>query len=315
MSGTDKSKLEKKGEYFDKVLNLLNQYQKIMLVTCDNIGSHHMQNIRRMLRGKAILLMGKNTMMRRVIRQNLNVNPKWEQLLQHIYMNIGLIFTNSDLSEIRKIVINSKVPAPAKVGSLAPNDVIIPKGITNLEPTKTAFVQALGIGSKITRNTIEILNDVKLIKEGDKVGSSESTLLQMLDIRPFEYGLKITVVYESGCVYDAKITEMTDDDLLAKFSDGISNVAALSLALNVPTLAAFPHVVLNAYKNLLGIAVETDFVFEQAKTVKNMVENPDAFKSTQTTAVGDVKKTVEKVEEKEEEEKEESEDMGFDLFG
>lgn len=39
-----------------------------------------------------------------------------------------------------------------------------------LEPEKTSLFQALGIISKIFRGTIEILNDVHLIKPGDKVG-------------------------------------------------------------------------------------------------------------------------------------------------
>jgi len=34
-------------------------------------------------------------------------------------------------------------------------------------------------------------SDVKLIKAGDKVGASEATLLNMLKISPFTYGLEI----------------------------------------------------------------------------------------------------------------------------
>jgi len=311
-------KKEKKSDYFEKVVKCLNEYRKILMVTCDNIGSNHMQRIRRSLRGKAVLLMGKNTMMRKAIRLNSATNPKWEAILPHITFNVGMIFTNSDLQSIKKIIDDSRVPAPAKVGAVAPNSVVIPKGLTPLEPTKTGFLQALNIASKINKGSIEILQDVHLIKEGDKVGSSEATLLQMLDIRPFEYGLKITSIYDDGAVYSVKVLLMTDDDILAKFVDGLRNVASLSLSLHYPTLASFPHAFLNGYKNLLAIAVGTSYEFKEAETVKKYLENPGAFAAASPTSApgkSAAAPQVEKPPEPQVEEKEESEGMEFDIFG
>jgi len=316
-TGTGISKKEKKQEYFTKIINLLQDYSKILLVTCDNIGSAHMQRIRKTLRGQAVMLMGKNTMMRKAIRMNLTEHPQWEGILPFITGNIGLVFTNEDLPTVRDICLASKVPAAAKAGIKAPDDVIIPKGLTTLEPTKTSFLQALNIASKINKGTIEILQDVHLIKKFDKVGSSEATLLQMLDIRPFEYGLVMVAVYDNGTTYEAGILDMTDAEILSRFTVGIGNVAALSLGISFPTSAAFPHVVLNGYKNLLAIAVSTDYVFDQAALVKQMAENPDAFASTtssSTTGGSAPDKPVENEVEKEPSE-EEDEGLGFDLFG
>jgi len=316
----DVSKKEKKSEYFEKLHKLLQEYSRILIVLCDNIGSAHMQRIRRELRGQAVLLMGKNTMIRKVIRTHLDTNPQWESILPWITGNIGLVFTNDpDLKKIRDICLASKVPAAAKAGIKAPADVVIPKGITTLEPTKTSFLQALNIASKINKGTIEILQDVHLIKKGEKVGSSESTLLQMLDIRPFEYGLQMIAVYDEGATADASIIDMSDDVILSKLSIGISNVASLSLGLHFPTLASFPHIVLNGYKNLLSIAIGTDFVFDQAAKIKEMIENPGAFASAAPAKGGSTASatpaTSTQVEAPPEPEEEEDEGLEFDLFG
>ena len=56
--------------------------------------------------------------------------------------------------------------------------------------------QALAIPTKITKGTIEIIKDVDIIKAGDRVGMSEATLLNMLKISPFSYGLVISKVLE-----------------------------------------------------------------------------------------------------------------------
>ena len=150
-----------------------------------------MQKIRIALRGSAVVLMGKNTMMRKAIRGHLEQNPNLEKLLPHIKGNVGLVFTKGELNDVRQIIQENKVAAPAKAGAIAPLDVTVPAQNTSLGPEKTSFFQALAIPTKISKGTIEILNDVKLIKAGDKVGASEATLLNMLNISPFTYGLVI----------------------------------------------------------------------------------------------------------------------------
>jgi len=319
---------EKKAQYIEKFASVFEKHTRILVVSCDNIGSAHMQKIRKQLRGQATILMGKNTLMRKAIRMNSERNPKWLGLLPSIIGNVGLVFTEGDLASIRDVLTSARVPAAAKVGILAPQDVVIPKGQTSLEPTKTSFLQALNIASKINKGTIEIINDVHLIKVGDKVGPSEAQLLQMLDIRPFTYGLSVQGVYDNGASYGPEILDLKDEDLLKRFASGIANVAALSLATGNASLAAFPHAVLNGYKNLLSIAVATDYSFKQAQKLKDLLSNPEALKaalaaqsaSSAPAPKADEKKggaapAAVKKEEPKKEEKPESDDMGFDLFG
>jgi large subunit ribosomal protein LP0 len=277
MSAPGKSKKQKKVEYFERLVSYLEEYPKVLVVSCDHIGSSHMQKIRKSLRGKAVILMGKNTMIRRAIRLNKHRNELWGNLLPIIFGNVGLVFTKQDLPTIRDAVQALRVPAGAKAGIFATKDVFVPKGMTTLEPTKTSFLQALNIASKINKGQIEILNDIHLIKKGDRVGSSEAALLQMLDVRPFEYGLIVVNVYDNGSVYAPEILDLKDSDLLAKFAAGVGNVAALSLGLSYPTLAAFPHVVLNGFKNLAAISIQVDYDFKQAEKLKEFIKNPSAF--------------------------------------
>ena len=134
------------------------------------------------LRGNAVVLMGKNTMMRKAIRGHLAQNPKLEQLLPHIVGNVGFVFTKEELVDVRDMLLENKVKAPARAGAIAPLDVTVPAQNTGLGPEKTSFFQALNIPTKITKGTIEIIADVKLIKTGDKVGMSDSTLLNVSKI-------------------------------------------------------------------------------------------------------------------------------------
>jgi len=305
-----------KANYFLRLVQLLEEFPKCFIVGVDNVGSKQMQQIRQSLRQDAQLLMGKNTMIRKAIRGHLESNPALEKILPHIKGNVGFVFTNIDLVEIREKILENKVKAPARAGALAPLDVKIPPQNTGLGPEKTSFFQALSIPTKISKGTIEILNEIHLIKKDDRVGASEATLLNMLNISPFTYGLKIRQVYDSGTVFSPEILDITPEDLRAKFLEGVRNVASVSLAIGYPTLASAPHSMANGLKNLIAIAVETDIDFKAAEKTKEYLKDPSKFAaSVAAPAAASPKKGGEaKKEEKKEESEEEDEDMGFGLF-
>lgn len=265
---------ERKAEYFERMKTLLSTYSKCFVVEVDNVGSNQLQKTRIGLRGKAEILMGKNTMMRKIIKEFVEENPesqviKLEPLCRG---NIGFVFTNGDLAEVRETLESNVRPAPARVGSIAPVSVVVPKGPTGCDPGQTAFFQTLQIGTKITKGQIEIVNDVPLISVGDKVTASQAALLQKLNIEPFSYGLILKTVYDNGSVFSAKVLDVTEDVLVAKFTDALSRVASLSLALGYPTQASIPHSIANAFKMLLAVTVGCEnYTFEKATPYRELL--------------------------------------------
>merc|ERR1712060_256837 len=272
-------KAQWKSDYFLKLVQLFDEYPKCFMVNADNVGSKQMQQIRMSLRGHAVVLMGKNTMMRKAIRGHLAQDPKLELILPHVVGNIGFVFTKEELVDVRDLLLANKVKAPARAGAIAPLDVTVPAQNTGLGPEKTSFFQALNIPTKITKGTIEIVTDVKLIKEGDKVGMSDSALLNMLGISPFTYGLVVQKVYDSGTVFDPAILDITDDDLKARFMAGVRNVAAVSLKVGYPNTASVPHSIVNGMKKCMALAAVTDITFKEAVIMKEYLADPSKFAS------------------------------------
>jgi large subunit ribosomal protein LP0 len=308
-----------KGLYFKKLEEYVSEYPKVLVVSVDNVGSKQMQEIRITLRGHGELLMGKNTLIRKCLRGLVEKYPDVEKLMPYVRGNVGFVFTKDDLREVKKIILSIKVKAPAKAGALAPVDVWVPAGNTGMGPEKTSFYQALAIPTKIARGTIEILNDVHLIKKGEKVGASEATLLNMLNVSPFSYGLVLLQVFEDGAVYEASVLEIDLSELRTRFLTGVRNIAALSLQIGYPTLASAPHSLVNGLKKLIAVAAVTDISFPAAERTKAFLKDPTAFASAAPAADAPAPAAKEvKKEAKKEEKKEEEEDMegGFgDLFG
>lgn len=305
-----------KSNYFTKLIQLLEDYPKCFIVGADNVGSKQMQQIRISLRGSAVVLMGKNTMMRKAIKGHIERNPALEKLLPHIKGNVGFVFTRSDLVEIRDRLLENKVRAPARAGAIAPLPVVIPAQNTGLGPEKTSFFQALSIPTKISKGTIEIINDVHILKPGDKVGASEATLLNMLNISPFSYGLQVEQVYDSGTIFAPAILDIKPEDLRERFLAGVANLAAVSLSIGYPTTASVPHSIANGFKNLLAIAAVTEIEFKEATTIKEFIKDPSKFAAVAAPAAAAATEApaAQKKEEKKEESESEDDDMGFGLF-
>jgi large subunit ribosomal protein LP0 len=312
------AKKARKQKYKETLLNYINTYKGILIITVDNVGSKQMQQVRMALRGQASVLMGKNTIMRKVIRDEAENNPKLECLLPYIVGNMGFVFSDMNLNDLRAIIEENKVPAAARGGQIAPKDVVVPAGPTALDPGQTNFFQALNIATKITKGAIEILTAVQLIRAGERVTSSAVAMLNKIGLKPFSYGIVVTTVYEDGSVYAAEFLDMTDAELANRFGRACAKLAAISFAVNLPNTTTVPHSFANALKKLIALSLATDYVFEESKQFKEFLENPELLAAAKAAAAGagaaaagDTAAVAAAPEPEEEEEEEE----GVDLFG
>jgi large subunit ribosomal protein LP0 len=310
---------EKKSEYHTRLMGMFGTYTKCFVVAVDNVGSQQMNLTRKSMRGKAEILMGKNTMIKKVLRDFLVKNPDhfFQHLEPKIQGNVGFVFTNNDLSAIRDLIVANKVPAPARVGAVSPVDVVVPAGPTGCDPGQTNFFQVLQIPTKIVKGQIEITAPVNLIKKGDKVEASQAALLQKLNIRPFSYGLSIDVVFDAGSIFTVDILDIDANTLQSRFSTALRQVAALALEVGHVCQASLPHLVGNAFRTLVAVTVGLDgYSFPKADPYKAFLANPSAFASAAPAAASSgAAPAAAAVVEKPKVEEVDALDGGMDMFG
>ena len=227
--------------------------------------------------------------------------------LTNLKGNVGFIFTNDDLNETRTTILADKVAAPARAGAIAPLDVFVPAGNTGMEPGKTSFFQALGVPTKIARGTIEITADLKIVEAGGKVGASEATLLNMLNISPFTYGMGIAQVYDQGQTFPPSVLDIEEKQLMDALASAITTITTVSLALNYPTLPSIMHTLVNGYKKVLAVAIETEYSWPGIEELKDRIANPDAYAAAAPSAATEATPAAAAAEEKPEEKSEEEE--------
>ncbi|CAR25367.1 60S acidic ribosomal protein P0 [Lachancea thermotolerans] len=305
---------EKKAEYFAKLREYLEEYKSVFVVGVDNVSSQQMHEVRKDLRGRGVVLMGKNTMVRRAIRGFLSDLPDFEKLLPFVKGNVGFVFTNDSLKDIKEVITSNVVAAPARAGGIAPEDIWVRAVNTGMEPGKTSFFQALGVPTKIARGTIEIVSDVKVVDAGTKVGASEAALLNLLNISPFVFGLTVVQVYDNGQVFPSSILDITDEELVKHFVSAVATISAISLAIGYPTLPSVGHSIVNNYKNLLAVAIASKYIYPEIEELADRIENPDKYASAAPVAAADSSSAPAEEAAPEEDEESEDDDMGFGLF-
>merc|ERR1712151_773318 len=137
------TKKQKKVRRWNDLQEAVIKYKKCLFVDVDNVTSKQISVMRKAMRElDAKMIMGKTTLMRASLLQ-LATKPeeedddyaermeRWAERPQipiirdQLKLNIGMIFSNGDLGEIKQILDANSREAPARVGQIAPKDVVI----------------------------------------------------------------------------------------------------------------------------------------------------------------------------------------------
>lgn len=279
-------KKQKKAIYWERLQDICTKHEKALFVDVDNVTSKQICLIRAELRKlDATMIMGKNTLMKSCINHLMSkpeegdddyevrkdtwkARPELEAVVKQLRGNTGIIFHNGDLTDIKKILDEQVREAPARVGSIAPDDVWVRAGPTGLDPKQTSFFQSLSIQTKIVKGQVEIVNDYQVVYKDEKVTSSQASLLDKLKIKPFFYKMEIKMVYDRGQLFEPGVLSITPEDIITAFNASITNLTSLSLSSGYVAKSAVPHLIISAFKNLCGVSFASDYSFAHAEKLK-----------------------------------------------
>jgi len=263
--------------------DLLDNHTQVMSFSMNLVGSKQLAMIRKMLRGRATFLFGKNTMLRKVLRDKISSHEENEpekaerlaSLIELIKGNVGLLFHSEDVKQIRDTVEAQTLPCAAKVGIIAPCSVSVQAGPTGCDPTQTSFFQMMDIPTKINRGQVEIVSDVVVIRQGEKVGASQAALCAKMSITPFAFGPQAVNVYDNGDVYSAEVLDITPEMIETGFKKAIRKASALCMAAEYPSAFGVPQYIYKAWQEVSKMLLAT----ETQDGTKHWQEYLDSFGS------------------------------------
>jgi large subunit ribosomal protein LP0 len=102
-------------------------------------------------------------------------------------------------------------------------------------------------------------------------------LLGKLGMKPFAYGLKVVSIFDGEGLIDPAVLDIDDEDIKKTFVTITQRVASVCLVIGYPATCAVPHMVLDAFKNCLKVAIATDISFKEADLIKDAIANPGKY--------------------------------------
>ena len=178
---------KKKIDSVKELSKLLGEKRTIMVASIKNIPASQFQEISKKLREKAVIKVPKKSLINRVIDSSKNEELK--KLKEKVGDSIAIIFSELDPFELASDLLENKSSAKAKPGQIAPEDIEIPAGPTDLPPGPAiSELGALGVQVQMEKGKISIKQAKVIAKEGEKISKGAAEMMGKLEIMPFKIG-------------------------------------------------------------------------------------------------------------------------------
>jgi len=199
---TDKIKTHVSEEKKAKVKELASLMKKktVMIISIKGLPSAQFQDIKKKLRGKAKIQVAKKSLIDFALDHS--GIKELHELIPYVTENTAILFSDNDAFEISGILSDEKSPAKAKAGQIAPSDIEVKAGPTELLPgPDISALSAVGLAPKVEKGKIAIMKDKIIAKEGSVITPALASIMAKLDIIPFEVGVEPIAAYMDGIVY------------------------------------------------------------------------------------------------------------------
>ncbi len=190
-----------KKEIFSDLIELLKKYSVIAVADLQKVRSSQIQEIRKKLRGKADLIVAKNTILRKASESIAGEKQNVDKFADGLTGSKVLIFTQMNPFELIIFLNKNKVRVPAKGGDIATGDILIPAGNTGLQPGPviSEFNEAK-VQTRIEGGSIFVARDTVVAAKGETISTKTASLLSKLGMKPMEAGLSLSYAYDNGLV-------------------------------------------------------------------------------------------------------------------
>ena len=248
---------EWKKEEVKELIEIINKYDVVGIVDLMNIPAKQLQEMRKNLKNDAVIRMAKKNLIDLALEDCNADKTNVVDLSEHMNGQVALIATEMNPFKLYKILEKSKTSAPAKAGTIAPDDIVVPEGDTGI--TNLAFMGELGqvgIQARPQDGRIFIPKETVVVAAGEEVSKQMAATLTRLDINPMEVGIDLKAVYEEGSIYTSDVLAIDEEQTLADIQGAFRNAFNLSVNAAIPTSESTSTIIALAYTRAINLGVE-----------------------------------------------------------
>jgi len=184
----------------------------VALVDVRGLPDRLLQSARKGLRGKATFVVAKAAVLRRAIE----MSGKAKDIVPKVNVPAALVIGDMSAYSLFKFFKDNRSPVAAKPGQIAPFDIIVHEGETDLAPGPAlSELKGAGINAQIKGGKIVVAKDSTVAKNGAKITDAMCKALQKLNVMPFAAGLTMVCGSEDGRIYEATVLDIDEAKLVS----------------------------------------------------------------------------------------------------
>ena len=310
----------------EHLVGLFKEYSNVAVIEVAKLNDRQIQEMRKILRGKAIIRMSKKSLQLRAIDKYRQESKKenLDEFIERIPGQAAFCFTNLNIFEIKKIFNQSEWMVPAKPDEITPVDIWVSAGDTGL-PTGQVISElnmTLRLPTSIQNDTIWIREDTQTHRAGDIVDVKQAAVLKKLGVNPIESLIKIHYAWSDGEIIPEEILYMDMKQFQKDLTSAYFSAQNLALELGIVDKETIKPMIQKAHRGALGLLFKLPVYFEDLRDeyIRKAISNANAINAM--VLGGDLpvpetgKKKESKKDESKDEESEEDEEVGIGgLFG
>ncbi len=245
----------------EELKKLLETYPVVGIASIEGLPAAQFQEIKAKTKEHAIIRVARKRLIKRAIEASKADLKKLEDYMKG---PVAIIFSDMNAFKLYNTLKRMKSKAPAKAGQIAPNDIVVPAGDTGLPPGPAlGDLKAAGINAKIEGQSIKVVKDSVVAKEGEPISEVVANALNKLGIKPVEIFLKVLAVYEDGTVFTPDVLDIDESKVISDIQTAFSNARNLSVEVAYPTKQTADLLIAKAFSNARNLSVEIGFLTKQ----------------------------------------------------
>ena len=248
---------EWKKDEVNELKGLIAESEVVGIVNLLNIPARQLQEMRRSLKGKATLRLAKINLMNLALEDCNAEKADITGLSDFMEGQPALICTDMNPFKLYKILEDSKTAAPAKAGSVASDDIVVPAGDTGFPPGPfLGELQQIGVNAKIDKGKIVVQKDTVVVEAGEEVPKAVAAALTRMDIKPMEVGMDLKAVYEDGAIFKADVLAIDEEQTIADVQNAFTKAFNLSVFTAFPTDKTISAIIGSAHTKAFNVGIE-----------------------------------------------------------
>lgn len=174
----------------------IKSHRTMLLASTRKLPSSQFHAIKKQLRGKASLYVAKKSLILRALAATHD--SALQNIKEQIGSDIAIFFSELDPFTLAGLLAESQSPAKARAGDIAPEDIHVEPGPTELVPGP-AISELSGVGLKVAveGGKLAIKQPATIVKAGEIIKENVASVMGKLGIMPLRVGFEPLAAYDA----------------------------------------------------------------------------------------------------------------------